>query len=662
MHRVTILSVAAVILFVAQACADNPERSAQKLLSLTPGATKQLAAAREAGVLEIAPVHLPTDSAGDCNHLGWPIATMTGDTIIVMHRRIPGHKAKGAGKPDPSISYGIVVRSEDGGSTWSAPYDLRDSMTPEDRLRGGLVPLSHRAKFDPSNKSPLGYKVHLHSIGTTDDGAIVAINNHGVFRSEDQGRTWKHFSTAFREDSFDHPIVNLGPRILDHPKYGLMTFGNWFGEVDSYHKLDTKLVALTSVDGGAHWSVEQHDVGFSQYEPAAMLHNDRLLLVTRDQTRVRAHKQMSWWPGETPVTVDTNLVNPRLVDTVDLCFNPVTNRFEMVRSERHRMELWLWSMAPSEWGTGQWHRECRLLECQGDFYANADGFHPAGAVIDRERGVQHIFVYSGHPNGPAGVFRITRSLTTPKLVAALEQPTTLASNSEDGVTKGGIVMTFDDRNFDDWVKAIPLFDEFGVKATFFISGKIDGPAIEAIRQLRSHGHAIGSHSVHHLKAVEYCQEKSPDEYVRNEIQPQLQEFSSATVTPTSFAYPMSRNDAVTDETLLKVFRHLRTGKSMTKGERISEIDEFFVPVSEISDHGCLFAKGIDFAPIKPDRTFEQIDAALARAAWNQEILVLYAHQIKETGTGNFVTPKALARVISKAKELGLEFYTFDQLP
>ena len=97
-------------------------------------------------------------------------------------------------------------------------------------------------------------------------------------------------------------------------------------------------------------------------------------------------------------------------------FNPVTKRFEIVRSERWRMELWLWSMDPGDWETGQWRRECRLLARGGGFYGKADGFHPAAAVIDEQRKVQHIFVYSGHPNGPAGVFRITRTLDTPKLV------------------------------------------------------------------------------------------------------------------------------------------------------------------------------------------------------------------------------------------------------
>jgi lysophospholipase L1-like esterase len=84
-----------------------------------------------------------------------------------------------------------------------------------------------------------------------------------------------------------------------------------------------------------------------------------------------------------------------------------------------RKQLWLWSIDSKDRPSGKWRRECRLLDRQGAFYRDADGFHPAGAVIDEQRGVQHIFIYSGHPNGPAGVFRITRTLDTPKLAAFL---------------------------------------------------------------------------------------------------------------------------------------------------------------------------------------------------------------------------------------------------
>ena len=404
---------------VSGAPRDGEKSLEHRLLGVSDAESGRIEAAGKAGLLELAPVHLPVDPPGDCNHYGWPIATMAGDTIIVMHRRIPGHNPRGAGGPDEKMSYGIVLGSDDGGKTWSNPYDLRDCMLPEDRFRGGVVPLSHRFKFEKENKSTEGYKIHLHAIGTTRNGGVVAINNHGVFRSDDRGRTWKHFSSALRDDAFPHQIVNIGPNVIDHPQHGLLVFGNWFGSAAGPRKSD-QLVVLQSRDGGGHWEVESHDAGFQQYEPAVLVHDNKFLFVTRNQTTGRDHQQMTWSPGEKRTVTATNMKNPRNVDTVDFSFNPVTKRFEVVRSERHRMQLWLWSMAPEDWLSGKWRRECRLLAREGKFYSTADGFHPAGAVVDARRGVQHIFIYTGHPNGPAGVFRITRTLDTPKLAAFLK--------------------------------------------------------------------------------------------------------------------------------------------------------------------------------------------------------------------------------------------------
>jgi len=207
------------------------ESLVRELLGVSDETRALLDEAQRLGLIEVAPVSLPVHPPGDCNHYGWPIATRVGDTIIVMHRRIPGHRKLGSGEPNEKMSYGIVLRSEDGGKTWSEPYDLRDCMLPKDRDRGGVVPLSHRFKFDEANESTEGYKIHLHAIGTTRDNVVVAINNHGVFRSEDKGRTWNHFSKALRDDTFPHHIVNIGPNIIDHPDHGLMMFGNWFGKL-----------------------------------------------------------------------------------------------------------------------------------------------------------------------------------------------------------------------------------------------------------------------------------------------------------------------------------------------------------------------------------------------------------------------------------------------
>lgn len=417
--RFGLLLMGLLLLALVRPAAGAAGVSPAELLALTPDAARRVEQAGQRGLMEIAPVNLPAADAGDCNHYGWPIATITGSTIVVVHRRLPGHNPKDAGKPDASMSDAISLRSADGGRTWSAPYDLRDAMKPEDRMRGGLVALSHRSKFDKDNKSRAGYKVHMHAVGTTRDGAVVAVNNHGVFRSDDAGRTWQHFSKALRDDTFLHGIVSLGPNVFDDPKLGLLVVGNWSGSAGAPGTLSDRFVALRSRDGGATWKVEDHPAGFPQYEPAGVFCEGRYLFVTRDQATRRSHKQMSWSPGTAPDVLDTNLEDLRMVDTVDLSFNPVTRRLELVRSERYRMELWLWSLAPADWQRGPWRRECRLLGREGNFYKTADGFHPAGAVIDAGRGVQHIFIYSGHPNGPAGVFRITRTLDTPRLAASL---------------------------------------------------------------------------------------------------------------------------------------------------------------------------------------------------------------------------------------------------
>ena len=60
--------------------ADETDLS-QKLLGVTDEFRDQLATATRQGVLEIAAVNLPVDPPGDCNHYGWPVATMVSDTF-----------------------------------------------------------------------------------------------------------------------------------------------------------------------------------------------------------------------------------------------------------------------------------------------------------------------------------------------------------------------------------------------------------------------------------------------------------------------------------------------------------------------------------------------------------------------------------------------------
>ena len=115
------------------------------------------------------------------------------------------------------------------------------------------------------------------------------------------------------------------------------------------------------------------------------------------------------------------MASRRSVDTSDICYNQQTRRFEVVQSDRGNKSVVLYSLDPQDWDAAQWRREGTLFERGGSFYSTFDGFHTGGAVVDHERGLQHIFIYSGHAGGPAGVFRITRTLDTPKLAKFLAE-------------------------------------------------------------------------------------------------------------------------------------------------------------------------------------------------------------------------------------------------
>lgn len=230
-------------------------------------------------------------------------------------------------------------------------------------------------------------------------------------------------------------------------------------------------------------------------------------------------------------------------------------------------------------------------------------------------------------------------------------------------TKGGVCFTFDDRNFDNWIKTLPLFDKYNVRATFFICGNLNNQQLDKIRKLKSHGHAIGCHSIKHLRATEYTKEHGIDKYMEDEIYPLVEIFKKENIAVSSFAYPCSSRNKTTDEHLLKIFRHLRTGGFIKPGEQISDKDSFFIKTKDISKHGCFDGKGIDNNnPDRPDRTFEQITGALQRAAENDELIVLYAHNITNAGKGNWIDPIFLEKVIKKAQSLNLKFYSFDDLP
>ena len=51
----------------------------------------------------------------------------------------------------------------------------------------------------------------------------------------------------------------------------------------------------------------------------------------------------------------------------------------------------------------------------------------------------------------------------------------------DNIKHGIVFFTFDDRNFDGWLQAIPLFEKYNAHATFMVSGEIDQDTAQKIK-------------------------------------------------------------------------------------------------------------------------------------------------------------------------------------
>jgi peptidoglycan/xylan/chitin deacetylase (PgdA/CDA1 family) len=233
------------------------------------------------------------------------------------------------------------------------------------------------------------------------------------------------------------------------------------------------------------------------------------------------------------------------------------------------------------------------------------------------------------------------------------------------LTAPGVVLTFDDHSVADWVKILPIFKKYGAHVTFFIDhwDTLSSKQIAGLKELQAAGHAIGCHGMRHRRAVTYSREHSMEKYMADEITPAVRLMNDAGFNPTCFAYPCSSNNKETDRALLGIFRHLRTGCG--KGDTpLAGLDKIFVPVDEIKASDCLIGTSVQPHSVD-DSIIDEVAEAFKRAKENNEILVFYAHDIREKdtpGPHNYITPDALETILESAKASDLRFYTFDDLP
>ena len=418
---------------------DSP--LATKLVNMAEPQLEKLREGKRRGLLELKPIVLPVPEyvVGKNNHFGWPVATKAGDALVVIYLRRCSHYVHPPW--DENSSGCMMIRSLDGGRSWSKPYDLRNFIRNED----GSLPYYSKGE----------------SITTTSDGAILLGHGAGTFRSEDQGATWQHFSYQFRRQVGPGEKTRRNcPRLIEHPEYGVVRLEGTHlkSEFPGWEHISRNVHVAYSQDGGRTWQEQMHEVPIAAGgEPAMLLHDGALIMVSRPYNKnsydaksftsnyIQHWSKSGWFPLQAKYTnmrTTDRLKSGRWgegLDTVDLSFNPLTERFEVVATDRQGggvegrfrevpFTLNLWSIDPQALlaGSADWRFEGCLFERQVSMTPRTapkmcDGCHPAAAVIDQDAGVQHIFVYMGSPSGPAGIFHLKRTLDTPRLAAFLQE-------------------------------------------------------------------------------------------------------------------------------------------------------------------------------------------------------------------------------------------------
>lgn len=193
--------------------------------------------------------------------------------------------------------------------------------------------------------------------------------------------------------------------------------------------------------------------------------------------------------------------------------------------------------------------------------------------------------------------------------------------------RAAVSLSFDDGRLSQVDVGTPLFDRYGVKATFFVVPSSAEERLTGWKKAVAAGHEIGNHSLVHpctgnfpwarQKALEdYTLEKMHQELVK--ANGRIQELLG--VTPETFAYPCGQTFV---------------GRGLDTKSYVPVVAELFVAGRGWLDEGPNDPSYCDLAQVMgmemDEKDFEQILAVLENAKETGQWVVLAGHDIGEEG-------------------------------
>lgn len=222
----------------------------------------------------------------------------------------------------------------------------------------------------------------------------------------------------------------------------------------------------------------------------------------------------------------------------------------------------------------------------------------------------------------------------------------------------GIVFSIDDGYIDLWYEYLDYCDSLNVKLTIYVSGYHDFTEEQKIKlhKFQKRGHEIAYHSTNHIRLFDFLKNHTINDYLNQEILPDLKLLKQDGFTINNFAYPYGESTTEMDTKLLTMFKSVRKLAWSTNTVKIWSLSDIYYQFPINSK--LLYAAGID--RYYTLTTYDIIEA-LKIANKENKIVFLYCHRIGDTNEDFELPTDRFKKIIDYCYKNNFNFYTVNEL-
>ncbi|WP_125564360.1 polysaccharide deacetylase family protein [Pseudoalteromonas rubra] len=195
--------------------------------------------------------------------------------------------------------------------------------------------------------------------------------------------------------------------------------------------------------------------------------------------------------------------------------------------------------------------------------------------------------------------------------------------------RNAVSLTFDDARESQLDVGVPILDQYGIKATFYVMPEPVGARLKDWRKVVKMGHELGNHTLSHLCTGNFdwlrAQDKGLEQvnlaWLEQDILTTNQYLKTQLgVEPKSFAYPCGNTfvgrGAQVKSYVPLIARHFETGRTWLDETANNPVYTDFAQLTGIRIDGL---------------TFEELKATLEALRENNKWIILAGHEVGENG-------------------------------